>query len=92
MIDENEYYLLAEPPPHVCNDCGAAFDPRDEGEIDAHRDEHWHEWLRAQCPIDHDLNMLRRLIEHHGYEHGLMIAGVRPWPPRETDDEEEVPF
>lgn len=91
----DSYY---DPPPdddpaYLCGDCGAAFDPRDDGEIDAHRDEHWIEWLRAQCPIPDDDGMLRRLVERHGYDHGLMIAGVRPWPPREAiDDDEEVPF
>lgn len=40
-----------EGPPYVCADCGAAFDPTDEGEIDAHRDDHWFDFLRSQCPI-----------------------------------------
>jgi hypothetical protein len=38
-------------PPVTCSLCARVFDPTDAGEIAAHRDEHWEEWLRSQCPI-----------------------------------------
>jgi hypothetical protein len=37
-----------EGPPSICYDCGAAV-PDDEAE--EHRDQHWYEFLRSQCPI-----------------------------------------
>lgn len=91
MMDENDYALLNEAPRFVCYDCGAAFDRDDAGEIGAHRDEHWQEFVRAQCPINPDLTMLHNALERHGYKRGLMILGARPWP-QVSDEEPEVPF
>jgi len=90
-MDENDYALLTEPRPFVCYDCGAAIDADDDGEIEAHRDEHWQEFLRAQCPIDPDLTTLRSAIERHGYELGLMVLGAHPWPVV-SDEDPEVAF
>lgn len=50
-MDYETYCAMGEAPPVICYDCGAAFDPRDRADIEAHRDDHWHEYLRAQCPI-----------------------------------------
>ena len=50
-MDWEEWCAERDGPPHICNECGAAFDPTDNAGIREHHEEHWYEWLRAQCPI-----------------------------------------
>lgn len=50
-MDWEDWCAEKDGPPVICYECGAAFDPSDVGEIEGHRDEHWIEWLRSQCPI-----------------------------------------
>jgi len=90
-LDYEEWCRAGDPVPFICSDCGAAFDPDDNAEIEAHRDEHWIEFLRAQCPIPDEIGALERLVQRHGYDHGLKIAGIREWPPTSIEEEED-PF
>lgn len=54
MTDEEaweRHCAEADGPPFVCHECDAAIDPTDHAAIEEHREGHWEEFLRSQCPI-----------------------------------------
>lgn len=50
-MDWEDWCAQGAAPPIVCSDCGQQFAPDEIGEMDAHRDEHWFDYLRSLCPI-----------------------------------------